>query len=629
MSWPLLSLALVARAASPDVAAIQSLEWARAPVAAITPATRAQSSEVRRAAAVALGRSRDPAAIPTLEALSGDDDPSVRIAAAEALAAIDGAAPALRAWLGRLPPSPASSLPRGGDGVAERAAVVRALGRVGDGTDVPALILALSDAAPVSTAAAHALSDLGRAGEPAAASAVPALVARLSAWSAGPAEAAAHALRRIGLAAHPELAASVADAAARGRSPTLRAWALAACWPALSVEQRSALAARALADADLVRVALLDQVGPGDVDASAVIPSLVRSPQVRAAAIGALGRVGGDDALAALRPLLAGGDPFEAADATRAYAAAGGEVPPPPPDAHPERIAAWLDVAASSDEALARLDDPSPVVRSAAATALARGPSLRDLADMLASEDAVVRQIGAESAGLVPLGAHALLTALMVEEHAAVWLGALPVLADDEDTRGDRRRADVLARGAAHADPRVRAAVAALTGATLVRAGEVGAVVPAPRPREARVVGLVVNTTEGVFRIALDGDTAPLAVETLASLAAADFYDGLVFHRVVPGFVAQGGCPRGDGWGGPAWELPDEIGFAPYGVGSVGIARSGPDSGGSQWFVTLADTPHLEGRYTRVGAVTSGLEVVQRLARGDRVIDVVVEELPR
>ena len=81
MSWPLLSLALVARAASPDVAAIQSLEWARAPVAAITPATRAPSSEVRRAAAIALGRSRDPAAIPTLEALSGDDDPSVRIAA--------------------------------------------------------------------------------------------------------------------------------------------------------------------------------------------------------------------------------------------------------------------------------------------------------------------------------------------------------------------------------------------------------------------------------------------------------------------------------------------------------------------------------------------------------------------
>ncbi len=102
-----------------------------------------------------------------------------------------------------------------------------------------------------------------------------------------------------------------------------------------------------------------------------------------------------------------------------------------------------------------------------------------------------------------------------------------------------------------------------------------------------------------------------------------------MIHRVVPDFVVQAGDPRGDGTGGPGWAIRDELVSDRYERGTVGMALSGPDTGGSQWFVALAPQPHLDGAYTVFGHVTSFLEVLDRTEQDDELVSVVVEEAPR
>jgi len=97
----------------------------------------------------------------------------------------------------------------------------------------------------------------------------------------------------------------------------------------------------------------------------------------------------------------------------------------------------------------------------------------------------------------------------------------------------------------------------------------------------------------------------------------AGYYDGKAFHRVVPDFVAQGGCPRGDGYGGMPWTLRTEIGRTPFTTGSVGLASAGRDTESCQFFITHAPAPHLDGRYTRFGEVVEGMDVVWQLQVGD------------
>lgn len=142
--------------------------------------------------------------------------------------------------------------------------------------------------------------------------------------------------------------------------------------------------------------------------------------------------------------------------------------------------------------------------------------------------------------------------------------------------------------------------------------------------RLRELLAVDVQTTDGTFRVALDPLTAPLAVSAFTWLAERDRLDGTPCHRVVPGFVMQTGDPRGDGYGGPEWLLPDEVSALPFSTGSVGMARSGRDTGGSQWFVTTSPQPHLVGDYTRFGEVVDGLDIVRRLDTDDRVLDVVV-----
>ena len=127
----------------------------------------------------------------------------------------------------------------------------------------------------------------------------------------------------------------------------------------------------------------------------------------------------------------------------------------------------------------------------------------------------------------------------------------------------------------------------------------------------------VIETAAGRIEIHLNIVEAPLAAASFISLARRGFYDGLTFHRVVPGFVVQGGSPRGDSNGGPGYTLRCEVGQKPYGRGVVGMALSGKDTGGSQFFITLAPAPHLDGGYAVLGWVASGMDVVEKIRPGD------------
>lgn len=132
----------------------------------------------------------------------------------------------------------------------------------------------------------------------------------------------------------------------------------------------------------------------------------------------------------------------------------------------------------------------------------------------------------------------------------------------------------------------------------------------------------IVHTTKGDVTIHLLPREAPLTVLNFARLARRDFYEDIVIHRVVPGFVAQAGCPRSDGWGGPGYGIPCELNTLPYARGAIGMALAGRDTGGSQFFFTLTAQPHLESNYTVFARVVRGMDVVYRLERGDRVLGI-------
>ncbi len=131
----------------------------------------------------------------------------------------------------------------------------------------------------------------------------------------------------------------------------------------------------------------------------------------------------------------------------------------------------------------------------------------------------------------------------------------------------------------------------------------------------------VIETTAGTIRVALRSDTAPEAVALLLETTRAGTYRQTTFHRVVPGFVAQGGDPRGDGYGGASRIVPTELSGGRFERGAVGIALAGLDTGGTQFFITLTDSPHLDARYPYVGRVVSGMDVADRLLIGDQIIN--------
>jgi len=124
------------------------------------------------------------------------------------------------------------------------------------------------------------------------------------------------------------------------------------------------------------------------------------------------------------------------------------------------------------------------------------------------------------------------------------------------------------------------------------------------------------DTTLGAIRLEIFQDKAPKTAKNFLDLTKKGFYNGLTFHRVIPGFMIQGGCPKGDGTGGPGYEIPDE--FHPAlkhsGPGIVSMANAGPNTGGSQFFITLAATGWLDGKHAIVGKVVGGQDVVDKIA---------------
>ncbi|MCO6510415.1 MAG: peptidylprolyl isomerase [Aridibacter famidurans] len=130
----------------------------------------------------------------------------------------------------------------------------------------------------------------------------------------------------------------------------------------------------------------------------------------------------------------------------------------------------------------------------------------------------------------------------------------------------------------------------------------------------------VLTTAKGSFEIEFFPEEAPLTVDNFVKLAEKGYFNGIDIHRVVANFVVQDGDPRGDGNGGPGWSIRCEINRLPYERGMVGMALSGKDTGGSQWFVTHSPQPHLDGGYTVFGKVSEeGMKIVDRLVRGDTI----------
>ncbi|MEO6050214.1 MAG: peptidylprolyl isomerase [Pyrinomonadaceae bacterium] len=145
--------------------------------------------------------------------------------------------------------------------------------------------------------------------------------------------------------------------------------------------------------------------------------------------------------------------------------------------------------------------------------------------------------------------------------------------------------------------------------------------------RKNDTIKAVLTTDKGTFTIVFNPEEAPLTVDNFVKLARSGYFNGLEVHRVVPNFVMQDGDPRGDGNGGPGWSIRCEVNMLPYDRGAVGMALSGKDTGGSQWFVTHSPQPHLDGGYTVFGHVNeTDMKVVDNIVRGDRVITVKIIE---
>ncbi|MCH9680184.1 MAG: peptidylprolyl isomerase [Deltaproteobacteria bacterium] len=144
------------------------------------------------------------------------------------------------------------------------------------------------------------------------------------------------------------------------------------------------------------------------------------------------------------------------------------------------------------------------------------------------------------------------------------------------------------------------------------------------------MTGLRLHTSAGLITIDFSGAPAPIAQANLAGLASGGYFDGLTFHRVVPGFVIQGGDPRGDGYGGPGHVVPCEWSTVRYERGMVGIALAGKDTGGSQLFIVHDRPPRLDGRYPIIGRVVEGMEVVDQIWPYDQIerVELVTAETP-
>lgn len=139
----------------------------------------------------------------------------------------------------------------------------------------------------------------------------------------------------------------------------------------------------------------------------------------------------------------------------------------------------------------------------------------------------------------------------------------------------------------------------------------------------------IIETEKGTIELELFEEDAPNTVANFEKLIEEGFYDGLTFHRVIPNFVIQGGCPNGNGTGGPGYTIKCETEGNPnkHGTGALSMAHAGKDTGGSQFFITQSPQPHLDGVHTVFGHVIGdGMDVVNKIQQGDKMLHLHVEE---
>ncbi|HEY3280193.1 MAG TPA: HEAT repeat domain-containing protein [Gemmatimonadales bacterium] len=612
---------------------------------------------VRRQAALAAGRIGDTAAVELLMPVLADTAEAVRAAAAFGLGLLKNAR-AIPALLQVVRAAPAAE-----QGTPELEAVT-AIAKIGGDDGARAIVDVIATGSPAAPGGAPpvvtaALLESWRLGSRAP---VPQLTAFAESPDIGTRWRALYSLGRL----RARQGAARLVAALDDREPAVRAIAANGVRRALldsaRIERRGAIdrLRPLLRDADAqVRINALRALGSfRDSTLAGAVTPLVTDPHLGVAvqAETTLGALGGSAAVAALRPrltasvfalrrqavialaqadsvagaaaataLLSESDwrwrsvAAEAFGAARARAALEAQLVDPDGRVVAQALQTLQRVVPAEDTVLiaqARrlLAHADPAVRSVAADVLAGHPDPADVDALLAAyhraagdpfNDARLSAVGA-------LGAIAAASPTGRLRVAERFVGVVP-RPDDYLVR--RRAADTLpdARDAWGPAMPIATGRSAADYRDVARRWLAPVTSGQPNPR------VTLETDRGTLVIELLPAEAPLTVAAFLDLVERRFFDGTRWHRVVPNFVVQDGDPRGDGWGGPGFVLRDEVNPTRYEVGTVGMALSGPDTGGSQYFITHSAQPHLDGIYTVFGRVVSGGGVLEAIAMGDRI----------
>ena len=619
-------------------------------------------SLVRGQAALAIGRIGDHAGVPLLITLLDDPDTTVRAKAAFALGMLrdSGAVGELARRVAAFPDTA---------GGADQIELVDALCKSGGDAAAQAIEALLvrhpPSSAPADPATAFALLEAWRLGRRAPAARLVDYARYAGGWWR---RNAVFSVSRLRL---PAGAGALLEAAGDS-NPLTRGYAARGLVAPLADSAGMAHAAfeaaltRLVADSDPeVRITALRSLGTfHDSTVAGVALSRLVDPAPNAVvqALGTLGALGGSRAVAVLEERVAQGATFavrraallglaQAAPA-RVVAAAGSWRT----DADWRVRAALAEAlgAAATDSARGALaamasDSDARVVETALASlgeAVPKGdPALRALAlSRLAHPDVMVRAAATDlldreqDAALVPdlVAAYRRADRDPMDDARLSAVRALADVAAVDERSRDRVEREFLAAVPRSPDYLARRAVADGFGASLARRywgdplpvetgmsaadyRDVAARLYLPALQGGAPPQVTIETERGTLVIALFAAEAPLTVQNFLRLVGRRYFDGSRWHRVVPNFVIQDGDPRGDGNGGPGWAIRDEINQRRYGRGTVGMALSGPDTGGSQFFIAHSPQPHLDGGFTVFGQLVQGDDVLDQIVQGDRI----------